>query len=36
VCGADASMHYAPNLVEAYMPSVAKVMDAVKSVTYVG
>jgi pyruvate dehydrogenase E1 component beta subunit len=36
VCGADASMHYAPNLVDAYMPSVAKVMDAVKSVTYVG
>jgi pyruvate dehydrogenase E1 component beta subunit len=34
VCGADASMHYAPNLVEAYLPSVAKVMEAVKSVTY--
>jgi hypothetical protein len=29
-------MHYAPNLVEAYMPSVAKVMEAVKSVTYKG
>lgn len=34
VTGADASMHYAPNLVEAYLPSVAKVMDAVKSVSY--
>lgn len=34
VCGADASMHYAANLVEAYLPSVAKVVDAVKSVTY--
>lgn len=34
VCGADASMHYAPNLVEAYLPSVAKVIDAVKSITY--
>jgi pyruvate dehydrogenase E1 component beta subunit len=34
VCGTDSSMHYAPNLVEAYMPSVKKVMDAVKSVTY--
>ena len=34
VCGADASMHYAPNLVEAYLPSVAKVVEAVKAVTY--
>ena len=34
VCGADTSMHYAPNLVDAYLPSVAKVMEAVKSVTY--
>lgn len=34
VCGADASMHYAANLVEAYLPSVAKVVDAVKYVTY--
>lgn len=34
VCGADASMHYAPNLVDAYMPSVKKVTDAVKSVMY--
>lgn len=34
VCGADTSMHYAPNLVEAYLPSVAKVMEAVKAVTY--
>jgi len=34
VCGADASMHYAPNLVEAYLPNVPKVMAAVKSVCY--
>jgi pyruvate dehydrogenase E1 component beta subunit len=34
VCGADASMHYAPNLVEAYLPSVEKIVAAVKSVTY--
>ncbi len=34
VCGADSVMHYAPNLVDAYMPSVKKIMDAVKSVTY--
>ncbi len=34
VCGADSSMHYAGNLVEAYLPSVAKVIEAVKAVTY--
>ncbi len=34
VCGADSSMHYAGNLVEAYLPSVAKVLEAVKAVTY--
>ncbi len=34
VCGADTSMHYAQNLVEAYMPSVAKVVAAVKEVNY--
>lgn len=34
ITGADASMHYAANLVEAYLPSVAKVMEAVKGVTY--
>lgn len=34
VCGADSSMHYAPNLVEAYLPSVEKVVKAVKGVTY--
>jgi pyruvate dehydrogenase E1 component beta subunit len=34
VCGADASMHYAPNLVEAYLPSVAKVVEAAKAVSY--
>lgn len=34
VCGTDTSMHYAPNLVAAYMPSVEKVVKAVKEVTY--
>lgn len=34
VCGADSIMHYAPNLVDAYLPSIAKVVDAVKSVAY--
>ena len=34
VCGADSSMHYAPNLVEAYLPSVEKVVKAVKGVSY--
>lgn len=34
VCGADSSMHYAPNLVEAYLPSVEKVVKAVKGVAY--
>jgi pyruvate dehydrogenase E1 component beta subunit len=35
ICGADSSMHYAPNLVEAYLPSVKKIIDAVKEITYV-
>ena len=34
ICGADASMHYAPNLVQAYLPDVTKVIEAVQSVTY--
>lgn len=34
ITGTDTSMHYAPNLVEAYLPSVAKVIEAVKSVSY--
>jgi pyruvate dehydrogenase E1 component beta subunit len=34
VCSTDTSMPYAPNLVEAYLPSVAKVVEAVKSVSY--
>ncbi len=34
VNGADASMPYAPTLVEAYMPNPAKIMAAVKSVLY--
>jgi pyruvate dehydrogenase E1 component beta subunit len=34
VCSADASMHYAPNLVEAYLPSVASIIEAAKSVSY--
>ncbi len=32
---ADTSMHYAPNLVEAFLPSVKQVIDAAKSVMYV-
>ncbi|MCE2962528.1 MAG: pyruvate dehydrogenase complex E1 component subunit beta [Chitinophagales bacterium] len=32
VTGADSSMHYAANLVDAYMPNPAKVIEAVKSV----
>lgn len=31
VTGADSSMHYASNLVDAYMPSTAKVIEAVRS-----
>ena len=34
VCGADVSMAYASNLVDAYMPSVAKIIEAVKGVSY--
>lgn len=33
--GADTSMHYAPNLVNAYLPSVEKVIRAVKEVMYI-
>jgi len=33
--GADSSMHYAPNLVEAYLPSVERVVKAVKEICYV-
>lgn len=32
---ADTSMHYAPNLVEAFLPSVKKIIDAVKGVMYI-
>ncbi|MFN0276182.1 MAG: pyruvate dehydrogenase complex E1 component subunit beta [Chitinophagales bacterium] len=35
VNGADANMHYAPNLVNAYLPDAAKVMNVVKDVMYV-
>lgn len=34
VMGADSSMHYAVNLVEAYLPNVHKVIQAVKSAMY--
>lgn len=34
VTGADSSMHYASNLVEAYLPNPTKVMNAVKSAMY--
>jgi pyruvate dehydrogenase E1 component beta subunit len=35
VCSADASMHYAPNLVAAYLPNVEKLVKTVKEVMYV-
>lgn len=35
VTGADANLHYAPNLVEAFMPSVKRVVDAAKAAMYV-
>ncbi len=35
VTSADTSMHYAPTLVEAYLPSVKEVMDAAKASLYV-
>lgn len=35
VTAADASIHYAPNLVAAYLPSVEKTIKAVKQVMYV-
>ena len=35
ICSADTSMHYAPNLVEAYLPKVKDVVQAVKDVMYV-
>jgi len=34
ICSADSSMHYAPNLVKAYLPSVEKTVKAVKEVLY--
>jgi pyruvate dehydrogenase E1 component beta subunit len=34
VTSADAPMHYAPNLVAAYLPSAAKVINVVKEVMY--
>ena len=34
VCSTDTSMHYAPNLVEAYLPTVAKIVEAAKNVSY--
>ena len=36
VCSTDTSMHYAPNLVEAYLPTVAKIIEAAKEVSYKG
>lgn len=35
VNGADANMHYAPNLVQAYLPDTKKVIQVVKDVLYV-
>lgn len=34
ICSADANMHYAPNLVAAYLPNVTKVVKTVKEVMY--
>jgi pyruvate dehydrogenase E1 component beta subunit len=34
VMGADSSMHYAPTLIEAYLPNPEKAVKAVKSVMY--
>lgn len=34
ICSADASMHYAPNLVAAYLPSIEKTVKMVKEVMY--
>ncbi len=34
VNGADTSMHYAPNLVDAYLPNPAKVIEVVKQIMY--
>lgn len=34
VNGADTSMHYAPNLVDAYLPNPAKVIQVVKDILY--
>jgi pyruvate dehydrogenase E1 component beta subunit len=34
ICSADASMHYAPNLVAAYLPSIDKVVRGVKELMY--
>lgn len=34
ITSADTPAHYAPNLMRAYLPSVASVIDAVKQVTY--
>jgi pyruvate dehydrogenase E1 component beta subunit len=33
--GADSSMHYAPNLVEAYLPSIERTVKACKEICYV-
>lgn len=35
ICSADASMHYAPNLVAAYLPNIEKTVKAVKEIMYV-
>lgn len=35
VTGADTSMHYAPNLVEAFLPSPGRVINAVKDAMYI-
>jgi pyruvate dehydrogenase E1 component beta subunit len=34
LCSADANMHYAPNLVAAYLPDVPRTVKRVKEVMY--
>jgi pyruvate dehydrogenase E1 component beta subunit len=35
ICSADTNMHYAPNLVAAYLPDVPRVVKLVKEVMYI-
>jgi pyruvate dehydrogenase E1 component beta subunit len=35
ICSADANMHYAPNLVAAYLPDISRTVKLVKEVMYI-